>query len=327
MVSIIVPVYNAEKYLAKTIESILGQTYADIEIILVNDGSTDSSNEIITQYKKTDNRIVHIDSENHGAPYARNLGIECARGEYVLFFDADDMMRSNAVEVLYDTITAANADLAIGSRTHIDETDCIIAHVIEKTACYTLPHDYKSVLYMDQLPDNKLFKMSVIREQCVRFSDLKIGQDANFVLKYLSVCYKVAVSDIIVCDYRLVRGSISHVATEKVLDIVNCFNDAEQFIKQHINNETLNCLLNDIRILHFKTQFAKYTFAKDKETRKKIFYVMHNEIEKIAKELNYSFSDRASECYAYVKKKYQYRIITLSGFYCFLRKRKYKNVF
>lgn len=93
-VSVIVPIYNAEKYISECIESITCQTYKNLEIILINDGSLDNSIKICKQYAKNDDRIKLIDVENHGVSYARNKGIEEATGEYIIFIDSDDIIKA-----------------------------------------------------------------------------------------------------------------------------------------------------------------------------------------------------------------------------------------
>ena len=100
-VSVIVPVYNVELYLEECLQSIVDQTCKDIEIIIVNDGSTDSSVKIIEKYKKKDSRIIIINQQNKGSSGARNAGIDIARGEYILFVDSDDFLREDCIELLY----------------------------------------------------------------------------------------------------------------------------------------------------------------------------------------------------------------------------------
>ena len=96
--SIIIPVYNVEKYLPKCLESILGQSFKDFEIICVNDGSTDNSLQVLQTYKKQDGRIVIVDKKNEGSGIARNLGLSTARGNYVYFVDSDDWLENYALE-------------------------------------------------------------------------------------------------------------------------------------------------------------------------------------------------------------------------------------
>ena len=112
LVSVIVPVYNVEAYLRQCLDSIIDQTYTNLEVILVNDGSTDSSGRICQEYANKDNRILSCDKENGGASSARNHGIAKARGEYVYFADSDDYLELNAIQTL----------VSIGEKHH---TDCI----------------------------------------------------------------------------------------------------------------------------------------------------------------------------------------------------------
>jgi len=100
MISVIVPVYNVEKYLEECLDSIQNQTYSDIEVILVNDGSTDKSKEICGKYCKQDNRFQLLNQENQGLSAARNKGVEISTGEYIVFVDSDDIIKTNYLEKL-----------------------------------------------------------------------------------------------------------------------------------------------------------------------------------------------------------------------------------
>lgn len=106
MVSIIVPVYNVEKYLRECVDSIVGQTYTKLEIILVDDGATDNSGTICDEYEELDSRVTVIHKENGGLSDARNAGLEEINGEYVLFCDSDDTLKNNAIELLYQRLSA-----------------------------------------------------------------------------------------------------------------------------------------------------------------------------------------------------------------------------
>lgn len=112
MVSIIVPIYQAEKFIGKCISSIIDQTYSDFELILVDDGSVDASYEICKSYAKRDNRLVLIHTENYGSGHARNVGLRCAKGEYISFVDADDYLEHEFLERLVSEIQRFNADIA-----------------------------------------------------------------------------------------------------------------------------------------------------------------------------------------------------------------------
>ena len=116
LISIIIPVYNVEKYVGKCLDSIINQTYKNLEIIVVNDGSKDNSLEIIKEYLKKDERIILIDKENGGLSDARNKGIAKAKGKYYMFIDSDDFADQNMVQVLYDNIKKYNKEISICNR-------------------------------------------------------------------------------------------------------------------------------------------------------------------------------------------------------------------
>jgi glycosyltransferase involved in cell wall biosynthesis len=114
-ISIIVPIYNMEKYLPRCIDSILSQTFRDLEVILVNDGSTDNSENICREYAGRDNRIVALSKKNGGLSSARNMGLDAARGQYIGFVDSDDYIEKDMYELLYQNIFRYCADISICS--------------------------------------------------------------------------------------------------------------------------------------------------------------------------------------------------------------------
>ena len=131
-ISVIVPVYNVENYLKKCIDSIINQTFQDIEIICVNDGSTDNSRKILEEYKNKDSRIKIIDKENGGLSSARNAGIKTAEGEFLSFIDSDDWIDKTMLEKLYKNITGLNSDISICAVHRFDEEKQIIETIDEE---------------------------------------------------------------------------------------------------------------------------------------------------------------------------------------------------
>ena len=113
LVSIIVPVYQVKNYVGECVESLLRQTYTNLEILLVDDGSTDGSGAICDEYARGDNRIRVIHQENQGLSSARNTGLDQAKGEYVAFVDSDDAVRLDYIETLYDLADRYQADIAV----------------------------------------------------------------------------------------------------------------------------------------------------------------------------------------------------------------------
>ena len=113
LISIIVPIYNAELHLSQCLKSITGQTYHNLEIILINDGSTDNSGNICNEFATIDKRIIVLHKENGGISSARNKGLDIAKGEYIAFSDDDDILHTNMIELLYNNLIHSNADIAM----------------------------------------------------------------------------------------------------------------------------------------------------------------------------------------------------------------------
>lgn len=118
LISVIVPVYNVEKYLRPCVESILEQTYKNIEVILVNDGSTDKSKAICLELAEKDKRISYYEKANSGLSDTRNVGLEKAKGEYIAFVDSDDLLAPNAVRTLYELCRKYDTGIAVGKISH-----------------------------------------------------------------------------------------------------------------------------------------------------------------------------------------------------------------
>lgn len=195
-ISIIIPIYNAEKEIHRCIKSIYQQTFTDYEIILVNDGSKDKSAEICRKYAEKDDHVTFIDKENGGAGSARNAGIEIAQGKYIYFCDADDSIDKNLLECVYAEAVNKNADLVVFSVAAeiIDSKSGKITKkytTTQKTAFFENRESFRnnfSHLYYEGVlfggPINKLFNTSVIKKNNVRYPDLKRGQDEIFNMRY-----------------------------------------------------------------------------------------------------------------------------------------------
>ena len=200
-VSIIMPVYNAEDYLKEAIDSILGQTLTDIELICVDDGSTDRSLEIIKECQKKDARVRIITENNAGPSAARNKGLVRARGEYILFFDADDFCEKNFLKKLYNLSVREDLDIAVG------EFD--LYNNKRETFEASIPGDHSeifeggTVVSKNNYPDhilqsttayvwNKMFKHAFLTEKELQFDpDLRVFEDTYFVVTALSLADRV----------------------------------------------------------------------------------------------------------------------------------------
>ncbi len=209
LVSIVVPVYNSDKYLKECIESILTQTYKNFELIIINDGSIDNSLLICQEYSKLDARITIISQENLGVSVARNVGIEKLSGEYVVFVDSDDCIKSDYIEKLIN-VFQYNVDLSIcdfltDGKSSVQHSIGIMNQLQTFKGLYTRKK-YLGFLF------NKMFKADIIKENCINF-DNKSGwcEDALFCTKYVSYITNAYYIDEPLYYYCIRDDSATHV--------------------------------------------------------------------------------------------------------------------
>ena len=194
-ISIIIPIYNAEKYIDRCMQSVYAQTFTDYEIILVNDGSSDCSGEICRRYAAEDRRVTYIEKENGGAGSARNAGMDAARGEYLAFPDADDWFEPQMYGELYALAKSGGYDMVFSGVDYYKQTD-------DGGTAYSRTQNIEAVAYSDRetcrrnimtffptttifdVPWNKLYKRSIAVEHNIRFIDIRRCQDATFNLDF-----------------------------------------------------------------------------------------------------------------------------------------------
>ena len=188
MVSIIIPVYNVQAYLRECLDSVLAQTYTDIEVILVDDGSTDKSGIICDEYREKDRRVRVCHKQNAGVSAARNTGIELAGGEYLVFVDSDDCIHPELVEMYMQTVKPDitvlceyTTDFEQWKKFTEDSSDKKVVHVSRQEFMQLFDEDYINS------PVNKIYQAKVIRDHQIVFpEDLDLGEDLLFNLAYLS---------------------------------------------------------------------------------------------------------------------------------------------
>lgn len=193
-VSIIVPIYNAEKYLRQCLDSILQQTFTDFELILVDDGSTDSSADICMEYMQKDERIQYIHQDNNGVSSARNKGIDISKGKLIYFADADDMLFPDGITCLMFILQEhySNTDISMGTYIEKREDGNIIFKetksfylTLNRIESINLMFDTSKYNYQGFLW-NKMFKKSIIINNNVRFDErLHFNEDRIFCLQYI----------------------------------------------------------------------------------------------------------------------------------------------
>ena len=203
-VSVVVPVYNAEKYLAKSIESMLSQSLKEIELILVNDGSKDKSLAICEEYAKRDSRIIVINKRNEGACIARNTGISIAKGKYIQLVDADDYIENNMLEEQYNLGEKTNAEVVMcGMKfdVHQKNGQVVTSEAHYKDMVLNSQEEIK-LIFMDLFDNllfnythNKLYNREFLKKNNLKFIEwLPIDQDTNFNIDVFKVLNKLTIS-------------------------------------------------------------------------------------------------------------------------------------
>lgn len=211
-ISVIVPVYRVEEYLESCIHSILGQSFTDFEVILIDDGSPDRSGAICDEFARRDDRVIVVHKENEGVSIARNTGIEIARGEYITFVDSDDMLDENFLSEAISEIHKFSADMYISGLVMEMWTNGAISNTVKYGVGLSRSYSVKELLEdMDitypQIcicgPWCKLYKRTMIMEFGIRFSEqLDYGEDTCFNLDVLERCDSVYFSQSCFYHYR-----------------------------------------------------------------------------------------------------------------------------
>ncbi len=218
-VSVILPVYNVERYLKKCMDDILGQTLREIEVICIDDGSTDGSLGILREYEQKDERVRVLEQENTGAAFARNRGMELAKGEYLSFLDSDDFYEPEMLERAYLRAKETQADVTIFRGNRYDDT----------LDTY-LPMDYsikekqlpgRNPFCWRDMPDriftfavgwawDKLYSREFAEKEKLRFQELRTSNDLYFVFSSLAKAERICVMNELLVHHRIhVRGSLS----------------------------------------------------------------------------------------------------------------------
>lgn len=285
-ISVIAPIYKVEKYLPRCIESILNQTYKDIELILVDDGSPDNSGKICDEYASKDERVKVIHKKNEGVSKARNTGIECAQGEYFFFIDSDDYIDEVTLEHLYD----------VASKNDFDCVACGLRYVYEKdnrTEEYPLPqaevYDWDNInsIYEKLLSFHgfdgiyaKLYKTEIAKRNQIKNAEhLCILEDGSFVFDMYRHCKRVAFVENCYYNYiQTLSSSLMKKYNDNVKDAIEYYFNSSKWILSHLSHENKDryfCSLFS-RILEFALQIYVRSNLKSKEKKTKLKELLKN---------------------------------------------------
>lgn len=238
-ISIIIPVYNAELYIGKCLESAINQSYQNIEVICVDDGSTDKSVEIIRQYQEKDKRIILLSQNNSGPGVARNNGIDNSSGDLICFLDSDDFLHENAIQKLVETQNRYNTDLVCGKISFFDNnknetikySKC---NQIHENCLYNIESIIKNIFQIvSPVNHAKLLSKKILDANSIRYKKYKMAEDGLFIYTYLLHINNLVIIDDIIYDYRInVNNSLTSANSDKFTDFVLSFNELRNEIKK-----------------------------------------------------------------------------------------------
>lgn len=236
LVSIVVPVYNVEKYLKRCIDSLKSQTYNNIEILLVNDGSTDTSLSICEKEAIDDNRIKVISQKNGGLSDARNTGINNATGEYICFVDSDDFVNEYYVQLLFENLLETNSDISVCNYMYIDENDKTWMRKEKNNKEYSNIDAVKDVLSTKQDTEvmawNKLYKKELFTKNNIYFPKGKIHEDNFTTYKLYYYANKISlINDKLYYYYQRTDSIMGQKFNTKRLHILEAVEETKEFFK------------------------------------------------------------------------------------------------
>ncbi len=235
-VSVIIPVYNVEKYIKKCLDSLVNQTLSDIEIIVVNDGTPDNSQIIIDEYVKNyPDKVISIVKENGGQGSARNIGLGKATGEYIGYVDSDDYVELNMYEELYDKAKENDSDIIICGNNIVYENNYKKISEINYDNKY---NNFENAFFGKMAVWNKLYKKEILINNNIKFKEKVWYEDFAFTLKTLVNAKTIAFLDKSLYNYLWREGStMNNNNVKRNLEILDAFDDIRNYL---ISNDLLN---------------------------------------------------------------------------------------
>ena len=246
-ISIIVPIYNAEKYLDKCLKSLVNQTKRELEIILINDGSTDGSENIIKKYK--DKRIKYFKNKNQGIGKTRNFGIEKATGKYIMFVDSDDYIDLNSCEKMYEKAEKNNLDVVMCDFYKVYD-DGKIEEVRTSSFADSTLKENPDIITEYLSPWAKIYNLEMIDKNHIKFVENLKYEDAPFVIKALCCAKKIGKIDECLNYYAIHGNSETTIRDRKcfdifdIIDIIRKYTKDKEYLKEKIDKLTVRIITN-----------------------------------------------------------------------------------
>lgn len=287
IVSVIVPVYNAEPYLERCVTSVLNQSYRSLELILVDDGSSDNSLRICEEYRRQDKRVILHHQENQGVSSARNAGMLLASGEYLTFVDADDALAPNAMETAVKLFKQHDADVVNYGWNMIRENSNHLERVFGKTEVQdSIPGVLKELLthysaYGGGYPWNKVWRRDGTKGLLPFDVDLYYFEDLEWVVRMLLKVGKIVVCTECLYDYYIRENSVTrspeqaerrelgyHHSIEKIIDDLSVLPELQEWFSNKYYPEIVNGIITAFRKHHKKVRI--YLFSRLHQVKKKL---------------------------------------------------------
>lgn len=239
MISVVIPVYNVEDYLPQCLDSVISQSYTNLEIILIDDGSRDSSGKICDEYALQDSRIRVIHQQNQGLSAARNAGIEIATGKYIIFVDSDDYLPGGTIEHLHSTAVAYQADFVAGTFLRLSKDGKLspnrLRDPIVGVEVYTGRQKMENYICIPKQTNSvwgRLFARELFNE--IRFPVGRLFEDVFVTCKLVHEAQRIALTEVPTYVYRKRANSISlRTCSHKDFDVVEGRLEEQRFVLQH----------------------------------------------------------------------------------------------
>lgn len=294
MVSVIMPIYNVEKYLERSILSVIKQTYKNMEIILVNDGSTDNSLKICEKYKEKDSRILVINKENGGLSSARNAGLDIARGDYIVLIDSDDFIEEHFIEYLLDVATMYNTDIAECSLEKVNEEQLYeVDFKFNNDRKITVLNNFEALkrIHSDNFDEclrsvvvwNKIYKRKLF--DGIRYPEGKQYEDEFTTYKLFYKSKKIAFSNEKLYAYVQRKNSIMKQSFNiKRLDAIEAYDAYLDFFEEKnlYDMQARTCR----RYMRILTIIKDEVINSDYKEKDNILTILYNRMDKICKKLD-----------------------------------------
>lgn len=304
-ISVIVPIYNTEKYLKKSLSSLKEQTLRDIEIICINDGSKDKSLEILNNFAQSDKRFKIINQKNSGAGKARNNGLKLVEGEYIAFLDPDDWIDNTTYEKLYEQAKKQDCDLLVFNYKNVDENGKTLSSIrfkdnfkdifdLNSEKCFNW-RDIKEKVFGGFFYScwNKIYKKDFIIKNKIHFTNCSMSEDNAFVFASTLMAKKIGYNDDVYYNYLSRNNSAVHKVTDKNFCVFKVYDAVLSVIKKcgyslELKKE-LDDYIEDTLFYHYKRIKSRDKY--EKMCKKKLANNMYNRVSEKFSKQNLVFSN------------------------------------